>query len=133
MIKTLRKRNPKIEGVRFADWDGYQDVPEYVLCEDRKTRREIWVNIEQFENGEREFGYAQSSPDSEKVKLSEEQEARVTAYLWEYNNFWNDYCEIKKHLYIVGCEMAKLEAKCPTFYAQFAKHIDEKIDEIKLG
>lgn len=133
MIKTLRKRNPKIDGVRFADWDGYQDVPEYVLCMDNESGREIWVNIAEFENGEREFGYAQSSPDSEKVKLSEEQAARVTAYLWEYNNFWSDYIQLNKHLYIAGCERAKLEAKCPTFYAQFAKHIDEKIDEIKLG
>ena len=114
----------RIDGVRFPSDYG---VLRYVLCMDGKCGKEFWVDIAAFKRGVRKFGYSEYALEFEKVKLSPKQEARVAAYLKEYDRFREDLREYEEALRIAEETKRKLKEECPTFYAQFAKRMNAEI------
>ena len=124
----------KIEGVRFYRWGGFSfgDIPEYVLCMDGKCGKVIWVNIVEFKRGERKFGYDCYARDVEKVKLSPKQEARVAAYLQEYEQVLDYYIKVFALLCNVDKTIFKMEDECPSFREDYLWKIKDKLDALKF-
>lgn len=128
-----KKNNKKIEGVRFYRWGGFSfgDVPDYVLCEDRKTHREIWVDIAEFKRGVRKFGYDCYTVEAEKFSLSPAQEARVEAYLQEYERVLDGYIHFLDALQRMRETTRRMEEECPTLYREYAEKVSGRLDAFK--
>ena len=135
-MANLLERAKKIEGVRFWNgacndkWEDFLCTPDYILIKDERCGEDIWVNVEFFNAGLREFGYCEIPDDEELVELTPDQARRVSAYLGEYETFLKDYRSFAKYLSLAETWKKRMERECPTFCERHAQLIEKKLNGI---
>lgn len=137
-MANLLERAKKIEGVRFWNgacddkWEDFLCTPDYIFIKDERCGEDIWVNVEFFNAGLREFGYCEIPDDEELVELTPDQAERVSAYLGEYETFLKDYRSFAKYLSLAETWKKRMERECPTFREDYLWKIKDKLDAIKF-